>query len=192
MTRAALLTCIAELEAAAKTEGSQVHAVIGDPATEAQITQLEAALRITLPMTYRESLRAWNGCSVEIREAPDSGADRGAFKAKWVILDIRTIVAATEVVREQMTVAMFGSDVADQMAETMSRTAVIVYEDDICVFLLADDHDHGDTTVRCMNLEYALGQFPPTLHVIAASPDDYIAKGFAHLAKTLETEIYWW
>ena len=112
--------------------------------------------------------------------------------AYWFISDIRAIIAGTENVRYEMNIAMAGSEVANVVAETMSRIVVIASQDDICVFFSCDERAPGDVSVRCMNLEYGLGKYPPTPDVIAASPDDYLERAFSHLASTLETEIYWW
>jgi hypothetical protein len=192
MTRAELLSNLSKLQEAACAKGLRLDARIGDAATEPEIARLEAALNVILPRPHRELLGQWNGCEVEIREPPGPGVLRGSLQAQWVVLDIDNIIAATDVVRQEMARAMAGSDVADQVAETMSRTVVIVSQDDICIFFACGDKELEELPVRCMNLEYALGEFPPTMQLIATSPDDYFEKCFAQLAKTLETEIYWW
>ena len=192
MTRAALLSHLGQLEEAARTNGLGADVAIGEPALESEIAQLEAALGVVLPRPYRKSLSEWSGCTIEIRQPPSLGAARGALRGQWEILDVRKMVAATTLTRRKMACAMEGSDVAGQVAEVMSRIIVVVFHDDICVFLTCGRAERHDLAVRCMNLEYALGEFPPTMYVIATSPDDFLEKCFAQFAKTLETEIYWW
>jgi SMI1/KNR4 family protein SUKH-1 len=191
MTRAELLRCLSKLEKAADLKGLRTDAAIGDPAAEHDIAQLEATLHVVLPTRYRESLREWNGFTVEIRE-PSGPGTRERLHAQWVVHDIRSTIAATEVTRHQMAEGMAGNAVASQVAQAMSQIVVFVYEDDIIAFLSCDDRELDDSPVQSMNLEYAVGQYPPTMHVIATSLDEYFEKAFDHLAKTLETEIYWW
>jgi|SRR5665213_2475528 len=192
MTRAALLSHISQLEEAARANDLRADVAIGEPALESEIAHLEAALGVLVPRPYRQSLSEWNGCTIEIRQPRSLGAARGDLRGQWEILDVRQMVAATTLTRRKMACAMEGSDVAGQVAEAMSRIIVVVLHDDICVFLSSGGTERHEFAVRCMNLEYALGEFPPTMYVIATSPDDFLEKCFAQIAKTLETEIYWW
>ena len=85
MTRDSLIAQIARLDAAARVQDWHAHATIGAPATEAEIRQCEDALRTRMPSNYAETLREWNGCTVELCEAPRGGEERGRVRVQWFI-----------------------------------------------------------------------------------------------------------
>ena len=192
MTREHLAEYLAALDRAANHKNMRIRAAIGKPASHASIVNLESRLGVALPNDYRESLLEWDGFLIELREPPTASNIDGSYYAEWSALDVANVVAATEVVREQINSAAEAADEARRSAAAAAAQRMIVISslNDICVFLSGSDTN--ETCVRAMNLEYALGESPPKSEVIASSPDDYFGKAFAKLSNTLETEIYWW
>jgi NACalpha-BTF3-like transcription factor len=192
MTRVDLSRHVELLDTAARAQGLRARAEVASAATDQDIANCESALAISLPDVYKATLREWNGASIEIYDPESKETGDEVQHAEFVISDTKWIAATTRVLRELIAEAMAGSAVAADVAEAMSRIAVISSRNDINVFLTCDLGTPLDHTVRYVDLAYALGEFPPTTHVIATSPDEYLEKCFAHLAKTLERETYWW
>jgi len=194
MTRVELLRHFDKLKVAALSREFDARIEVGKPATDQEIAKCESALAANLPEPYKTTLREWNGAHIEIYASEDEVDERGDARlhADFVISDTKWIAATTRVLREVIAEAMAGSEVAAEVAEAMSRIAVISARDDIYVFLTCDDNEPGDLTVQYIDLAYALSEFPPTMRVVAASPDEYLQRCVAHLSRTLQSGTYWW
>jgi hypothetical protein len=191
MTRAELVRHVQRLDTAAQSKGLCARSELGNPASDEDFSKCESSLAIQLPDSYKASLREWNGASIELYD-PDSGEPGyEVLHAQFRILDTKWIASTTRVLREIMTEAMEGSAVAIAVKDAMSRVAVIASQDDLNVLITCVPKTPPDLTVRCLDLAYALSERPPTAQVIAASPDQYFEKCFAHLTTTLERETYW-
>jgi hypothetical protein len=189
VTRDALKDHKRALELAAGGLGRKVDFRIVEGASESEIAVCESAIGFRLPELYRATLAEWNGCDVEIYE-PDGDFGKKSISALFSVLNAKMVAASTRSVRGMVEMATRGSPTADADISAVSRIAVITYHDDVAAFVQCGP-ESGDSSVAAIDLEYDLAELPLRLPTIASTSDEYLEKCFNHLAKTLETEIFW-